>query len=62
MYLEDSDNEDEVVVRFKKEAKVTFNEDLNETYYISEEVYLLTPPPLRNLPNKWLETFLKIYF
>lgn len=59
MYLEDSDT-DEVVVYFKKESKVRFDESLNEVYYISAEEYLLEPP--RTPPNKWFETFLQMYF
>lgn len=58
MYL--SDSEDELIIKFKKPVKVTFNESLNQVYLISEEAYLLEPP--RNPPNKWLETFLKYYF
>ena len=41
MYLEDSDGEDVIVV-FKPEGKkVTFNESLNEIYYISKTEYLI---------------------
>lgn len=61
MHLEDSEDEDiEIVVKFKTPARVTFNEELNEVYYINAEEYLLEPP--RSLPNRWLETFLKMYF
>lgn len=60
MFLEDSEDEDQIVIRFKTPTKVTFNESLNQIYYISEEEYLLEPP--RSPPNKWLETFLKMYF
>lgn len=59
MFLEDSDTE-EIVVKFKKESKVTFNEALNEVYYISAESYLLEPR--RSPPSKWFETFLEMYF
>lgn len=59
--MQDSDVEEEkdVIVKFKKPLKVTFNESLNEVYYISAEEYLLEPP--RNLSNKWFETFLQMY-
>lgn len=59
MYLSDSEEED-IIIKFKKPSKVTFNETLNEVYYISAEEYLLEPR--KSPPNKWLETFLKFYY
>lgn len=39
MYLSDSESEEELVIIFKKEPKVKFDESKNKVYYISQETY-----------------------
>lgn len=52
MYLQDSD--DELIIKFTKGKKVTFDESKNKTYFISDTIYMIKQTVLSKALQKVL--------
>lgn len=47
MYLEDSEEDEiELIVKFIKSKKVTFDESQNKVYFINDQSYLIKQPSI----------------
>jgi hypothetical protein len=55
MYLEDSEEEIELIVKFIKSKKVTFDESKNQVYWVNDESYLLKPSTITHNLKRFLE-------